>query len=154
MDSKVTLQNMEINRIFKRLNEQYHDYAAFCGLSEPAVWTLYTLFEDDKAVTQYELAAMWFYPKQTINFTVNSLVKKGYVRLEQLASAGNSKAIRLTDEGHKFCERVIAPLMKAEEYSLMRLTKQERELLVSLNEKQCVYFEEEIQNLIKENPLK
>jgi len=46
-----------------------------------------------------------------------------------------------------FCEENIRPLVEAEERSLKRLSPEERELLVRLNEKQCDYFEEEIRSM-------
>lgn len=151
MDAKIKALNMALNQIYKRSDEQYHNYGVFCGLSDPAIWVLYTLYEsEDKTFTQNDLAAMWFYPKQTINFTVNSLMKKGWLQLEQLATARNSKAIRMTEDGKRLCLERIVPLMEAEERSFLRLTESEREQLLQLTEKQCVCFEEEVKKLIKE----
>lgn len=150
MHMRVKEQNIMLIQNAKKLNEQYHVYAAYCGLSDPALCVLYTLYDADEIVTQNELAVMWCYPKQTINFAISGLVKKGYVKLEKLGMARNSKAVRLTDEGSEFCQRVIAPLTDAEEHSLLRLTEEERELLVQLEQKQGAYFKDEIQRLIKE----
>lgn len=148
MEESIKQQNNAINRIVKRTNEQYHAYAVYVKLSDPALWTLYVICETEEPLTQNELASVWCYPKQTINFTISGLVKKGYVELKPISGARNSKAICLTEEGRAFCEINIQPLIEAEERSLKRLSPEERELLVRLNEKQCDYFEEEIRNLI------
>ena len=149
MGAEVKAQNMALNQISKHLNEQYHAYAAHCGLSDPAFWVLYILYEAAEPVTQNDLAQVWCYPKQTINFTVSSFVKKGYVELEQRPGARSGKTVRLTAEGIALCKKVVAPLMEAEERSLLQLTAPARKLLVGLTEKQCQYFAQEIQTLLQ-----
>ena len=49
----------------------------------------------------------------------------------------------------RLCQAMIAPLMESEERSLLRMTEEERELMVKLEEKQCRYFEEEIREMIQ-----
>lgn len=148
MDPRIRSINMKFSQLAKREDELYHQYALFCGLSDPAVWVLYTLYEDEGCTyTQHDLASLWSFPKQTLNYTVNTLVKQDWVRLEQLPGARNSKAIRLTKAGEKLCEEKILPLMLAEEHSLSHMTETEQDLLLELFEKQCHFFEEEIQIL-------
>ncbi len=148
MDANVKAQNIALNQYYKRMNEQYHAYAVHCGLSDPALWVLYSLWESDIPLTQNDICALWMYPKQTINFTISGFLKKGYITLEQLSGARNRKAVRLTAEGRALCQRVIAPLMEAEERSLLHFTAAERAALVSMNEKQCISFEQEVGALL------
>lgn len=149
MDAKIRAINMAFTQLSKREDELYHRYGSFCGLSDPAIWVLYTLYETEESLyTQNDLVAMWFYPKQTINYTVGSLVKNGWLRLEQLPGARNRKALRLTVEGERVCAEKILPLMLAEERSLSRMTEDEQELLLRLSRKQCDYFEEELAKII------
>ena len=101
-------------------------------------------------ITQNDLAIMWCYPKQTVNFTIQGLVKKGYVQLEQLPGGRNRKSVSLTAKGQAYCREVLTPLIEAEERSLLRLSEKERALMVELGEKQCAYFEDEIQKMTKE----
>ena len=96
MDQSVKTQNFRLLQTAKRLNEQYHIYAVSRGLSDPAANILYTLMEPDGVITQNDLAIMWCYPKQTVNFTIQGLVKKGYVQLEQLPGGRNRKSVSLT----------------------------------------------------------
>ena len=77
-------------------------------------------------------------------------MKKGYVYMEQLGGARNSKAVRLTEEGKTFCKQVIRPLIEAEQRALFTLTDEQRELLLRLSERQCTALETEIGSLIKE----
>lgn len=149
MSNNAGLTNVELTKIAKRLDEQYHNYAVFCGMSDPALWVLYALYESqDETFTQNDLVSMWLYPKQTINYTVNALVKNGWVRLEHLPGTRNSKALRLTEEGMSVCDEKIRPLMKAEEQSINRLSEKQQELLLYLNEIQCAYFEEEVKKIM------
>lgn len=151
MNDKIKAQNVALTQISKRLDVLYHTYGVYAGLSDPAIWLLYSLCEaKSKTITQNDLAAMWFYPKQTVNSTVAVLTEKGYLRLEQLPGMRTGKAVRLTEAGERLCEEKIAPLIAAEERSLMRLTEQERETLLGLTEKQCNMFGEEIEKLTKQ----
>lgn len=145
MDEKVKITNSELTQMYKWEDDIYHRYGVSVGLSDPAVWVLYGLYEDtQKVLTQNDFVSEWFYPKQTINYTVNALVKKGWVELKQLPVARNNKAIVLTNEGKRICEEKIVPLMRAEEKSISRMTEEERELLLQLTKKQLTYFEEEV----------
>ncbi len=151
MDEKVRSINSEFTQLYKREDDLYHRYGVFFGLSDPAVWILYGLYEDtERIVTQNDLVSTWFYPKQTINYTVGTLVQRGLVELRQLPVARNSKAVLLTEEGKRFCKERILPLMQAEERSLSRMTEEEQEQLLRLSKKQLAYFEEEIQKITGE----
>mgnify|MGYP002523493225 CR=1 FL=1 len=152
MDAEIIAQNLTLNQCYKRMNEQYHAYAVHCGLSDPALWVLYSLWETETPLTQNDLCALWMYPKQTINFTITGLVKKGYVRLEQRPGARSGKAVQLTAEGKALCQAVIAPLMETEERSLSQLSAEDRALLVTLSEKQCLFFEQEMQAFLQSAP--
>lgn len=148
MNDRIKDINTELTQTYKLEDDIYHRYGIFCGLSDPAVWILYSLYENKKkTITQNELVSTWHYPKQTINYTVNILIKKDWVKLEQLPIAGNNKAILLTEEGKRICKEKITPLMQAEENSLIRMTEQEREILLKLTRKHLTFFEEEIQKI-------
>lgn len=138
--------NVALMQTEKKLNNLYHRYGVFCGMSDPTMWVLYTLFtRKDTKVTQNDLVNEWCYPKQTLNYAVGGLVKSGMVTLEKCSGRGNIKAIILTDEGNRFCEEKITPLIRAEDNSINRLSDSEKRLLLELNEKQCGYFEEELE---------
>lgn len=151
MDSNFKSVNMALTQQAKRMDELYHRYSVYTGLSDPAMWILYTLCEDENAVyTQNDLVGMWFYPKQTINYAVGSLVNCGWLQLEQLPGGRNRKALRLTAAGQQFCSEKILPLIQAEEKSIARMTEEEQLTLLKLNQKQLSNFEEEIQKIIGE----
>lgn len=149
MDQKAVAVNTALTQVTRRLDQIYHTYAVYCGLSDPAVWVLYTLYErGDRDCTQNDLVSEWSFPKQTINYTVGCLVKNGWARLTQRPGARNGKSVTLTDEGRRICDEKILPLLKAEERSISLMSDAERELLLRLNELQCSNFEKEIAKLI------
>lgn len=151
MNEKIRALNMALSQLYKKEDELYHRYSVFCGLSDPAIWVLYTLYEEEnKIYTQNDLVSLWCFPKQTLNYAVSGLVKNGWIRLEKLPGGRNRKAVILTKEGEKVCEEKILPLMFAEEESLMGLTEEEQELILKLNQKQCDAFEKEIDRIIGE----
>lgn len=159
MDEKIRTRNMELTQLYKWEDDLYSRYSVYCGLSDPAMWVLYTLYEatldpnSEKKYTQNELVATWYYPKQTINYTVTGLVKKGFVTLEQRPGSGNSKTILLTPEGKAFCTDKILPLMQAEEHSFSRMTEEEQALLLQLTRKKCAYLDEEIRHITGDTSL-
>lgn len=151
MNENIRNLNMALSQLYQKEDELYHRYSVYCGLSEPAVWVLYTLYEEeDRVYTQNDLAAMWCFPKQTLNYAVGGLVKNGWLRMEQLSGGRNRKALLLTEAGERICEEKILPLMLAEERSLLGLREEEREQLLRLYQKQCSAFEKEIERLTGE----
>lgn len=148
MNEKIRALNIALSQLYKREDELYHRYSVHCGLSDPATWVLYTLYEEENRIyTQNDLVSLWSFPKQTLNYAVSGLVKSGWVKLEQLPGGRNRKAVLLTEEGERICAEKILPLMLAEERSLLGLTEEEQELLLRLYQKQCDAFEAEIQKL-------
>lgn len=151
MNDKIRTLNMALSQLYNRQDELYHRYSVYCGLSEPAIWVLYTLYEvEGRVYTQNDLVSLWSFPKQTLNYAVSGLVNNGWLRLEQLPGGRNRKAVLLTEEGQRVCEEKILPLMLAEERSLLDLTEEEQALLLRLYQKQCAAFEAEINKLTGE----
>lgn len=137
-------QNIILNQLWKMQDELYHTYATRSGFSPAAFWILYSLSETDEVYTQNALAEKWCFPKQTVNSAISSLGKMGYIRLEQIATARNSKAVRLTEDGIATCKRILDPLIDAEIRALLRMSEEERELFISLSQRQYDLLKGEI----------
>ena len=144
MPEQLKEQNISLNRLWSKQDGIYHAYAARCGLSAAAFWVLYSLCETNEVYTQKAMAEMWCFPKQTVNSAIASLVKMGYVRLEQLAGARNSKTVKLTQQGVDIGEKLIQPLIDAELRALKNMTEQEREMFLRLTEKQYTLLQTEM----------
>ena len=104
--------------------------------------------------TQHELAELCSLPRQTVNSAISGLVKNGYVSLKQLAGAGNTKAVYLTEKGTQLCRQIVIPLIEAEQHSLAQMTAEEVELCLKLSVRQLDLFEEELALILpkKEHP--
>ena len=102
------------------------------------LWVLYALSEADEVYTQNALAEMWYFPKQTVNSAIAGLVKTGYIRLEQIAGARNSKAVKLTEQGLDVCKRLVNPL------ALLKMSEEERRMFLELSDKQQRFLRAEL----------
>lgn len=136
------------NRLHKKMNVLYHDYAKSVGLSDAAFWLLYSLYEHGQPCTQKDLCTSWFYAPQTINTALKNLEEQGFITLELAPKSRKNKQIFFTDEGKVLVNQKIIPLVYAEERSFERLEEQERLELLSLTQKHIELIEEEI-GLIK-----
>ena len=144
MNNDYQEQYATLSRLEKKNDELYHRIAVQLGLSDSAFWALFCLFDDEEVYTQNSLAEVMCLPKQTVNSTINKLAMDGYVRLEQMAVARNSKSIHLTAKGRDFCDKFIAPVSEAEEKALMRMPKDEIKAYLALSEKQSQFLQEEL----------
>ena len=102
------------------------------------------LSEADEVYTQNALAEMWYFPKQTVNSAIAGLVKTGYIRLEQIAGARNSKAVKLTEQGLDVCKRLVNPLVHAELSALLKMSEEERRMFLELSDKQQRFLRAEL----------
>ena len=87
---------------------------------------------------------MWYFPKQTVNSAIAGLVKTGYIRLEQIAGARNSKAVKLTEQGLDICKRLVNPLVHAELSALLKMSEEERRMFLELSDKQQRFLRAEL----------
>ncbi len=123
------------NQLYKEMDEIYHQYAKRQGISDTALWLLYSLYEDGAGYTQRELCSAWHYPPQTINSALKSLVNQGYIQLKPVEGNQKNKRIVLTEAGNEMMQEIISPLIQAEKRTFQRLEKSERDTLLSLTHK-------------------
>lgn len=132
------------NQLYKEMDEIYHQYAKRRGISDTALWLLYSLYEDGAGYTQRELCSAWHYPPQTINSALKSLVNQGYIRLKPVEGNQKNKRIALTETGKELMGEVISPLIRAEKRTFQRLEKSERDALLSLTHKYVSLLKSEV----------
>ena len=61
------------NQLYKEMDEIYHQYARGHGISDTALWLLYSLYLSDVPYTQREICSEWHYPPQTLNSALKTL---------------------------------------------------------------------------------
>ena len=72
---------------------------------------------------------------QTINSCLKAMEKSGVVRLEFVEGNRKSKCILLTSGGGEMAERIIAPLVDAENKAMGTLEAEQRQQLMELTRK-------------------
>ena len=130
-----TKEMAEFNRLYKETDNIYTRYAAYQGISTTTLCVLYSLFLSDTPCTQTQLVEDWGIPMQTINSCLKAMEKSGTVRLEFAEGNRKSKCILLTCEGKEIAERIIAPLVEAENHAMDALEAEQRRLLMEVTRK-------------------
>lgn len=123
------------NQLYKEMDEIYHLYAKRHGLSDTALWMLYSLCQSDTAHTQREFCATWHYPPQTTNSALKNLENQGLIALKPIPGNQKNKWIVLTPKGEETAQTVILPLIHAEQRAFQDLTGEERDALLALTRK-------------------
>ena len=77
------------NQLYKKMDEIYHLYAKRTGISDTALWLLYSLYEEGTAYTQRELCSIWQLPPQTVNSALKALERQEIIALVPIP--GNQK---------------------------------------------------------------
>lgn len=141
----------EYNQICKEMDIVYHTYAKNCGLSDMAYWILYSIAESDEYFTQRDFCNDWFFAPQTVNSALKDLEKKGIILLEPVFGNKKNKLIKPTQNGKKFIENAIIPIIKAECESFESLKKEECERMLSSTKKYLLILKDKVQSLKIEN---
>ncbi len=149
MEKLITDQLAAFNQLYREIDEIYHLYAKRQGISDTALWLLYSLYENDAAYTQRELCSAWHYPPQTVNSALKSLEKQELIVLNSILGNKKNKLVVLTEKGKEVTEKVISLLVLAEQRSFQGLKKEERETLLSLTQKYTELLRNEINEISK-----
>lgn len=147
MDISTVFVLAAFNRLHKKMNVLYHDYAKSVGLSDAAFWLLYSLYEHGQPCTQRDLCTAWFYAPQTINSALKTLEEQGLISLELAPKSRKNKQVLFTEAGKALIEEKIVPLVNAEERSFDRLNEEERSQLLAITQKHIAVLEEEIREI-------
>lgn len=140
---------MQIEQQRKEQDSLYHAMAVHYGLSDTAMWVLYYVSGATGDCTQQELCRQGFFPKQTINTTINKLVKNGFAELIPIPGTRNQKKIKLTDAGVQLAQGTTAHMQEAEQKAYGRLTPEELHLYLSVTTRLTDYLREETENLVR-----
>lgn len=149
-DAIIRSQLQKFNTLWKAQDDIWQEAARRSGLPETAFWIIYILtVEDQKELTQAEICDAWFIPRQTCNSAIKKLEREGLVSLTTHKGAGNVKYLSLTDTGRSYADRHITPLTNADILSFSSFTANERELLLSLLQRQLDYLKKGTEKLWK-----
>ena len=135
----------EYNRIYKEVNNVYHDAATKFGLSNSTFDILYTICEVGDGCLQKDVCDATFIPKQTVNSAIRKLEQEGYLTLSN--GKGRSKHIHLTESGHTLLKETIFPIVEAENEAFTELSPEECDLLLKLHGKYIAALREKFSKL-------
>ena len=81
------------NELYKEQDDLYRAVARGFGLSDCAFWVLYALREAERPMTQSDVCAAVYQPKQTVHSALKKLEGEGFLRL---AEGRDRRSKRLT----------------------------------------------------------
>ena len=145
------VEQLEIfNRLWKEQDDIWEMAAKKSGLSTAAFWILYILIiNKEKTITQTDLCENWYLPKQTVNSAVKKMKEDGLLALVSEKGKGNVKYLTITEKGNEFAKQAILPLVEADILAFSSFKEEERELLLSLMQRQVNTLKEKAKKLWK-----
>ena len=148
-DSELAAFWKDFNRLYNENGQLYHRVARSCGLSDCALWLLYTLRSEEAPLTQTQLSEQLSLPKQTVNSALKKLVEEGVLRLEAADGNLKNKRVCLTEAGEAFLRRTVDRVFGVESAAAARLTEEERSALVALSQKLLDAFRAETEAFLQ-----
>lgn len=130
------------NKVHSETDTVYHTYAKHFGLSDMEFWILYSMAESETVFTQRDFCRDWFFPPQTVNSALKSLIRKDIIYLEPVNK--KNKLIKLSKNGKEFTKNAIIPLMQAECDCFDVFTEEENSIALSLMQRYISALKEKI----------
>lgn len=128
-------------QIDHQIDEFYHALAQGFGLSDSALWVLWSLAELGEGCTQKDICRQFFLSKQTVHSSVQKLERGGYLSLRP--REGREVSLFLTDRGRDLVREKVLPIMEAERAAASGLTEEEWKTVIRLSRKWLSLFRKE-----------
>lgn len=141
-------QIASINQLSNDMDEIYHEIAQHFNLTDNIYWIFYILHDSDKPLTQSDLCREWAFSKKTVNSSITTMVKDGWITLELLPNSRKLKAIQLTTTGKKLCQRVGELTHQIEQLACGQLSDNEFAQFLKLFERLNVNFRKAADELL------
>lgn len=149
MDEKVCSQLVELNCLYKEIEDIFHNLARHYELSDSALWILYFMRESHKTYTQKEISEILSSSKQTVHSALKTLEAAGYIKLEFTADNRKNKRITLTSSGEAFAEKSVDSILLADRTALDKLDAAERNEFLRLYHKYVGLLRDETNQLMQ-----
>ena len=146
MDQNYTEQSSAVIQQIKELVGVYRDAIKHLSIPESEFWIWYTLVAVPGAHTQQDICAMWSLPKQTVNTVITGMRLKKFAYLEIIPGTRNHKIVRLTEEGRRRGEALVAPMTRAEHRAFAKMPPEELAAMTQLFGKYISVLREEMSN--------
>lgn len=123
-----------------QIDEFYHTLAQAQGLSDSALWVLWSLAELGEGCTQTDICRQFLLSKQTVHSSVRKLERDGVLSLRP--GAGREVRLFLTSRGRELVREKVLPTMEAERTAAAGLTEAEWRDMIRLSRKWLSLFRE------------
>lgn len=130
----------EYLQIDHQIDEFYHTLAQGLGLSDSALWVLWSLAELGEGCTQKDICRQFFLSKQTVHSSVRKLERDGVLSLRP--REGREVSLFLTDRGRELVREKVLPAMEAERTAAAGLTEAEWRDMIRMSRKWLSLFRE------------
>lgn len=136
----------QFNRLYKELDDIYHEIALAIGISDSALAVLYVVCTLGDGCLQKDICREAYVSKQTISSSVRNLERNGFLYLEK---SGRDKHICLTEKGRQFVERKIRPVVDMENGAFLEMEPEERAEFIRLSQKYVDLFGKKEKELLE-----
>lgn len=137
----------EFNRMYKEIDDLYHEVSLHSGLSNSAHLILYSIAELGDGCLQIEIANTYSISKQTVSSSIRLLEKQGYIYLTH----GKKRDMHLhfTEKGTQFAKEHIFPLMQVENSVFDAMSPGEVRELLRLTRMYADIMKDKMQQLLR-----
>ena len=140
----------ELNRLYKELDDIYHNIALKLNLSDSAFIIFYTLCEVGEGCSQKDICNQAAISKKTINSAIQKLEQEDYICMRH--GKGRQMQIYLTEKGQKMLQEKIYPVMQIENKVFQKMEETEARELLRLFQKYVLQLQAEARELLEEHP--
>lgn len=145
MVNKIKEEMKRYNHLNTEIEGIYHEAARRLGLSDSAMFILYTICEHDGSCLLGDITRLLGISKQTINSALRKLEKDGIVFLE--SAGGKMKRVCLTEKGEQVMKDTVWKLIEIENNIFSSWEVQEREWYLELTQRYLTALKKGIQEL-------
>ena len=123
----------------------YESYAKKFGTSYKSLYVLRQIYANPDGITQIEICQdSSCITKQTVSAVIKRFIEKNYVYVEEMSSDRRNKLVKLTDDGLAYAEKILQPVIDAEQISMECFDENEQKLFI----KMCTEYAENLKSAI------
>lgn len=135
----------EVNRLYKELDDIYHDISVRLGISDSVLIILYSIVEMGNGCIQKDISERFSISRQTINSAIKKLQSQGYIILKQ--GKGRDMHIYLTPDGKEYAQDIVGPVMELENSVFKEMSPEESREFLRLSQKYVSLFREKVKQI-------
>ena len=128
----ISTSQARFNHVNKEIIDIYHDVSTCFQMSHSMFEIFYSIFELGEGCRQKDICTVCFLSKQTVHSAIRKMEEEGYLTL--VAGKGREKQIYLTEEGKRFTEENLLPIIQAENDTFQHMEEEKRQIFLEFLE--------------------